>query len=107
MPHIASLTDLSVMIANLLMMLSRGMEEVKLLENASRAVGEQGVIGRAVMTFYIFALRISQLFDYYSTLQNYITTEEADKTDMLALREKRFWNFVKNFVNKHLESNCP
>ena len=86
-----------------------GMEEIKLLENASRAVGERGVIGRdtpAVMPFYIFALRISQLLDSYSTLQNSITIEEADKNDMSVRREKRFWNIVKNVV-KYLDSNCP
>ena len=51
-----------------------GMEEAKLLEDASRAVGEQGVIGRdtpAIMPFFTFALKLTILIESYSTLQNF------------------------------------
>ena len=71
-----------------------GMEEAKLLEDASRAIGEQGVIGRdtpAIMPFFTFSLKLTRLIESYSTLQNFTTNEISETT---VPREKRFFNYV-------------
>ena len=42
------------------------LEELTLLENATRAIGERGVTGRntpAVLPFYVFALKVTRLLD--------------------------------------------
>ena len=52
------------------------MEEIKLLEDASHAVGNRGATGKntpMVLTFHMFALKMTQLLDIAS--QNPTTNE--------------------------------
>lgn len=67
------------------------LEEITLLEDASRAVGEQGVIGKntpAALQFYMFALKVSQLLD--SSLQN-TTADQLNEQSLTPPRQKRFF----------------
>ncbi|XP_065913799.1 uncharacterized protein [Dysidea avara] len=83
-----------------------GMEEGKLLEDASRAVGERGVIGRdtpAVMPFFMFALKITKLLDSYSTLQHSNTNEISETK---APRDKRFFVAIYNAARNYFRGGC-
>ena len=78
------------------------MEEVTLLENASHAVGEQGVIGKntpAVMPFYMFALKVTRLLDSSLTsIQNTTKLNELNHQSLTSARPKRFFSWVKGLV---------
>ena len=59
------------------------MEEIALLEDASRAVGERGVTGKntpMVLPFHMFALRMTRLLDISS--QNAITNEQTEQSSV-------------------------
>ena len=75
------------------------LEEITLLENATHAVGDQGVTGKntpAVLPFYMFALKVVQLFD--SSPQS--TINETTNHEMsLSPRQKRFFSYVSSWGN--------
>ena len=57
------------------------MEEVMILEEASRAVGEKGVTGKntpAAMPFFIFSLRVTKLLDFSAEPYSYTTNELSE-----------------------------
>ena len=71
-----------------------GLAEAKLLGEASRAIGEQGLIGKetpAIMPFYTFALKVVQAIDSYSTLLDSTSNEISETTEP---RDKRFFNYI-------------
>ena len=66
------------------------MEEIALLEDASRAVGERGVTGKntpMVLPFHMFALKMTRLLDVSS--QNAITIEQSPVPVALPSQNKR------------------
>ena len=67
------------------------MEEITLLEDASRAVGEQGVTGKntpMALPFHMFALKMTRLLDASS--QNAITNEQNEKPAVvISSRQKK------------------
>jgi len=79
-----------------------GLEEAKLLEEASHAIGEQGVIGKetpAIMPFYTFSLKVVQAIDSYSTLQGSTSNEISETTEP---RDKRFFSWARSWINGYL-----
>ena len=65
------------------------MEEVYILEDASRAVGEQGVTGKntpAAMPFFMFTLKVTRLLDSSKQPYGYTTNEMSENA---LPREKR------------------
>ena len=66
------------------------MEEIALLEDASRAVGERGVTGKntpMVLPFHMFALKMTRLLDISS--QNAITIEQSPVPVAIPSQNKR------------------
>ena len=66
------------------------MEEITLLEGASREVGEQGVTGKntpMLLPFHMFALKMTQLLDKSS--QNFVTNEQT-KESVLSRKKRRY-----------------
>ena len=73
------------------------LEEIALLEDASHAVGDQGVTGKntpAVLPFYMFALKVIQLFD--SSSSQSIINEPSNHEMSLSPRQKRFFSYVSS-----------
>ena len=74
------------------------LEETTLLEDASRAVGEQGVTGKntpAVLPFYMFTLKVTRLLDqsmYNSTIN------ELNEDSSISPRQKRFFGYIISWV---------
>ena len=80
------------------------LEEMTLLENATRAVGEEGVTGRntpIVLPFYIFALKVTELLDI--TLYNATTNELSEHTSSPVYtpppRQKRIFGWVARWFS--------
>ena len=76
------------------------LEETALLEDASHAVGDQGVTGKntpAVLPFYMFTLKMVQLVD--SSPQNTNANELNDNEPSLSPRQKRFFNYIISWTN--------
>ena len=74
------------------------LEEITLLENATRAIGERGVTGRntpAVLPFYVFALKVTRLLDI--SLHSATTNELNEQTTSAPVhkpsRQKRFFGW--------------
>ena len=66
------------------------MEEITLLEDASRAVGEQGVTGKntpMALPFHMFALKMTRLLDVSS--QNDITNDQNEKPVAISSHRKK------------------
>ena len=76
------------------------LEEMSLLEDASRAIGERGVTGRntpAVLPFYMFALKVTQLLEDMS-LQNATINELDEETSSPVYglpRQKRIFGWLR------------
>ena len=83
------------------------LEETRLLEDASRAIGEQGVTGRntpAVLSFYMFALKVTRLLD--TSLQNETINEldqEMSPSTSAPSQQKRF---LKGLIRRILSGRC-
>ena len=84
------------------------LEEMTLLVNATRAVGEEGVTGRntpIVLPFYIFALKVTELLDIslYNATTNELNEHTSSPVYTSPPRQKRIFGWAKRWFSSCLK----